>query len=52
MPKGFTPQFIEVRLTGGSDTPIIKRFSWQRGKPVETSSAFVAEIPQAEANSQ
>ncbi len=20
MPKGFTPQFIEVRLTGGSDT--------------------------------
>lgn len=52
MPKGFTPQFIEVRLTGGSDTPVIKRFSWQRGKPVETPSAFVAEIPQAEANSQ
>jgi hypothetical protein len=51
MPKGFTPQFIEVRLTG-SGTPIIKRFSWQRGKPVDVSSAFVSEIPQAEANAQ
>lgn len=51
MPKGFTPQFIEVRLSG-YDTPVIKRFSWQRGKPVETSSAFVAEIPQTEANAQ
>jgi len=48
MPKGFTPQFIEVRLTGA--TPVTKRFSWQRGKPVEAESAFVAEIPQAEAN--
>ena len=49
MPKGFTPQYIEVRLNG-STTPIVKRFSWQRGKPVEAESAFVAEIPQAEAN--
>ncbi len=48
MPKGFTPQFIEVLLTGA--TPVTKRFSWQRGKPVEAESAFVAEIPQAEAN--
>ena len=48
MPKGFTPQFIEVRLTGA--TSVTKRFSWQRGKPVEAESAFVAEIPQAEAN--
>lgn len=51
MPKGFTPQFIEVRLTGYG-TPVIKRFSWQRGKPVDVSSAFVSEIPQAEANAQ
>lgn len=51
MPKGFNPQFIEVRLSG-SGTPVIKRFSWQRGKAVELSSAFVAEIPQAEANAQ
>ena len=51
MPKGFTPQFIEVRLSG-SATPVIKRFSWQRGQPVDVSSAFVSEIPQAEANAQ
>lgn len=51
MPKGFTPQFIEVRLSG-SVTPVIKRFSWQRGQPVDVSSAFVSEIPQAEANAQ
>ena len=51
MPKGFTPQFIEVRLSG-SPTPVIKRFSWQRGQPVDVSSAFVSEIPQAEANAQ
>lgn len=50
MPKGFMPQFIEVRLNGA--TPVIKRYSWQRGKPVENSSAFVAEIPQAQANAQ
>lgn len=51
MPKGFTPQYIEVRLTG-TGTPVIKRFSWQRGKPVENSSASISEIPQAEANAQ
>lgn len=49
MPKGFTPQYIEVRLNGS--TSAIKRFSWQRGKPVESQSAFVGEIPQAQANS-
>src|SRR5690606_2603550 len=47
MPKGFTPQFIEVRLTGGTSTPVIKRFSWGRGKPIESQSAFISEIPQA-----
>ena len=51
MPKGFVPQFIEVRLSSGA-TPVIKRFSWQRGQPVDVSSAFVSEIPQAEANAQ
>ena len=50
MPKGFTPQFIEVRLTG--TTPVIKRFSWGRGKPIESQSSLISEIPQAEANVQ
>jgi hypothetical protein len=50
MPKGFNPQFIEVRLNGA--TPVIKRFSWSRGKAVDSAAAFAAEVPQAEANSQ
>lgn len=50
MPKGFNPQFIEIRLNGG--TPVVKRFSWSRGQAVESSAAFAAEVPQAEANSQ
>jgi hypothetical protein len=51
MPKGFNPQFIEVRITGTS-TPTIKRFSWQRGQQVESPSAFISEIPQVEAKAQ
>ncbi|WP_445116000.1 DUF6776 family protein [Acinetobacter sp. WZC-1] len=50
MPKGFSPQFIEVRLNGA--VSVIKRFSWQQGKAIENSAAFAAEIPQAEANAQ
>lgn len=50
MPKGFTPQYIEVRLNGA--TPVIKRFSWQRGKAVESLASFASEVPQAEANVQ
>lgn len=50
MPKGFTPQFIEVRVKGS--TPVTKRFSWQRGKPVESSATLASEIPQVAANSQ
>ena len=50
MPKGFNPQYIEVRLNGA--TPVIKRFSWQRGKSVENLASFAAEVPQAEANVQ
>jgi hypothetical protein len=50
MPKGFNPQFIEVRLSGA--TSVIKRFSWQRGKAVENLASFASEIPQAEANVQ
>lgn len=51
MPKGFTPQFVEVRLTG-MNTPVIKRFSWAKGNAVESPSANISEIPQAEANAQ
>lgn len=50
MPKGFNPQFIEIRLNGA--TPVIKRFAWSRGQAVENTAAFAAEVPQAEANSQ
>ncbi len=50
MPKGFNPQFIEVRLNGG--TPVVRRFSWSRGKAIEAPTSIISEIPQAEANSQ
>lgn len=50
MPKGFTPQFIEVRLSG--TTAVTKRFSWQRGKPIDNLASFASEIPQAEATVQ
>ncbi len=50
MPKGFNPQYIEVRLSGPS--PVIKRFSWQRGAEVDAPAAFAAEVPQVEANAQ
>jgi hypothetical protein len=48
MPKGFKPEFIEVRLTGAK--PVIRRFSWNQGKAVETPSAVLSEIPKTEAN--
>lgn len=50
MPKGFTPQFIEIRLNGA--TPVVKRFAWSRGKAVDSTEAFASEVPQAEANAQ
>lgn len=50
MPKGFHPRFIEVRLNGA--TPVIKRYSWTQGKPINAESAFVSDIPQVEANAQ
>lgn len=50
MPKGFTPQFIEIRVKGS--TPATKRFSWGRGKAIENSPALAADVPQAAANSQ
>ncbi|ANF81725.1 hypothetical protein A3K93_05680 [Acinetobacter sp. NCu2D-2] len=49
MPKGFVPQFVEVRLSGGSK-PVARRFSWGQGKPIENQSAFLSEIPQTAAN--
>ncbi len=50
MPKGFNPQYIEIRVNGA--TPVIKRFSWARGKPIDNTAAFAAEVPQAEANAK
>lgn len=50
MPKGFNPQYIEVRLNGS--TPVVKRFSWQKGSELSSSANFAAEIPQVEANVQ
>lgn len=50
MPKGFSPQFIEIRVKGS--TPVTKRFNWQRGKPIENVPALAADVPQAAANSQ
>ena len=50
MPKGFNPQFIEVRLSG-SGKQVVRRFSWSKGQPVNDQSAFLSEIPQTEANS-
>lgn len=50
MPKGFVPQFIEVRVNGGLTE--IKRFNWLKGKEIESPSAFVSDIPQAEAKVQ
>ena len=49
MPKGFSPDFIEVRLNG-SGKQVIRRFSWSKGQPVKNQSAFLSEIPQTEAN--
>ncbi|WP_180117291.1 hypothetical protein [Acinetobacter sp. YH12096] len=48
MPKGFSPDFIEVCLTGSK--PVIRHFSWSKGQPVENQSAFLSEIPQTEAS--
>ena len=48
MPKGFKPEFIEVRLTGAK--PVIRRFSWEQGKAVENQAASLSEIPKTEAN--
>lgn len=50
MPKGFSPQFIEIRIKGS--TPVTKRFSWGRGKVIENSPATATDVPQAAANSQ
>ncbi|HJF28111.1 MAG TPA: hypothetical protein K8V79_07680 [Acinetobacter lwoffii] len=48
MPKGFRPEFIEVRLTGSK--PVTRRFSWDQGKAVESPSTVLSEIPKTEAN--
>lgn len=51
MPKGFTPQFIEVRANVGT-SPVLKRYRWQKGAEIDSPGNFVADIPQAAANSQ
>ena len=51
LPKGFKPQFIEVRLSG-SGASVVRRFSWGKGEAIENQSAFISDIPQAEANAQ
>ncbi|MFB2538602.1 MULTISPECIES: DUF6776 family protein [unclassified Acinetobacter] len=49
MPDNFSPQFVEVRLSGGGG--VIQRFAWQRGKETATSnSESLAEIPKAQAS--
>lgn len=50
MPKGFIPQFIEVRVKG--NVSMTKRFSWARGDATQVQSTIVADIPQVEANAQ
>ena len=50
MPKGFNPNFIEVRLNSAGKQ-VIRRFSWAKGPAVDSQSSFLSEIPQAEANS-
>lgn len=49
MPSGFTPQFVEVRLTGRSGD-VVRRYAWERGQPIENMPAILSEIPQAAAN--
>lgn len=49
MPAGFSPQFVEVRLSGrGGD--VVRRYAWERGQAIENMPAILSEIPQAEAN--
>jgi hypothetical protein len=50
MPKGFTPNFIEIRLNSAGKQ-VVRRFSWSKGPAVENQSSFLSEIPQTEANS-
>ncbi|MHA3061389.1 DUF6776 family protein [Acinetobacter sp. ANC 4636] len=50
MPKDFVPQYIEIHLNGAVSE--VKRFSWLRGEEVKNSSAFVSEVPQAEARAE
>lgn len=51
MPNKFSPQFIEIRLSGAG-APVVRRFSWNKGEAIENQSAFISDIPQAEANAQ
>ncbi|MFC3902402.1 hypothetical protein SAMN05421749_103152 [Acinetobacter marinus] len=49
MPSGFTPQYIEIQLSGSGEK-VIQRFAWRRGAKDVASSAFLGEIPQTQAD--
>ncbi len=49
MPSGFSPQYVEIRLTGRSGD-VVKRYAWERGAEIEDMPAILSEIPQADAN--
>ncbi len=51
MPKGFTPQYIEVHLSGTAGANVAQRFVWKRGKDEIESPAFISEIPKTRATS-
>lgn len=51
MPNGFVPQFVELHISQGT-SPMVKRYRWQKGAKIDSSSNFVTEIPQAAENAQ
>jgi hypothetical protein len=52
MPKGFVPQYVEVRLMANKGAPVLQRFIWQRGKQEIESPAFITDIPQTQAHTE
>lgn len=44
MPKGITPQFIEVRLQSGGQS-VVKRFAWEQGDVIHDMPATLADVP-------
>lgn len=44
MPKGVTPQFIEVRVQGGA-VPVVRRYAWEQGAVLTDLPATLADVP-------